>query len=159
MTIENIETRVEIFPISTSHKEKFLNRAYDHLCDMESYSDYMEDVINVEVKPHSANESLVNWETKVEDAEFSWKQINHYDKKSRSVSFKLVEGDFDMLEGEWQIMEDMSKYFLRLKLQYNIGLPVIEDVLGPILKEKMKTNSLNMLTSLKTRLEEGNDAE
>lgn len=154
MTVENVETRVEIFPDDLEQTDNFLDRAFVHLRDLKTYSDYMDDVINVKVEAMEVDKDLVSWETKIDNAEFDWKQITIYDKTNHSINFELIEGDFDMMKGKWQVLEEESKFFFRLDIQYDIGLPVIEDVLGPVLKGKLQVNSLNMLSELKKRIEE-----
>ena len=158
MRIETVLTKVEITPSENNDAAGLMNQAYTYLRDMEAFPNYMENVQQVTLTPKSGNQSIVEWETMVEEAEFNWTQVNSYDESKRTIQFKLIEGDFDLLEGEWKVMEDSHKYFLSLELRYAIGLPVIEDVLGPILNEKMQSNSLSMLRSIKTRLEATHDA-
>lgn len=158
MTVENVNTRVEIFPDHPSETNAFLDRAYEYLSDMKSYSEHMSDVIDVQVERTSADEGTAFWNTKIENAEFNWTQQNVYDAENRTVRFKLLDGDFSMMTGEWKIDEDDNHFFLCLDLEYEVGLPVIEDILGPILKKKMQTNALNMLKNLKTWIE-GDDNE
>ena len=153
MRIETVATRVEIKTPENRDTDGFLSLAYDFLKDMEAFPNYMENVLQVRITPKSENQSIVEWETRVEEAEFKWKQVNSYNESNRSIQFELIEGDFDLLEGEWKVIEGSQKIFLSLELRYAIGLPVIEDVLGPILNEKMESNSLSMLRSIKNRLE------
>lgn len=156
MKIEKIETTVRIEPPDGIPPESYLDDAYSCLKDMESYPSYMADVLSVKSKPLTANTSHVEWEAKVEDARFSWKQINTNDHENRTVQFEMTEGDFELLDGQWQVAANESLYYLRLNLRYAIGLPVIEEVLGPVLKKKMQTNSLSMLSSIKRRIGEKN---
>ncbi len=152
MQIEQIITTVELKQPVGKETGPYLDEAFLCLKDMESYPSFMEDVLRVKLKPLSANQSFVEWETKVEDAHFNWKQINTYDHEKREIRFEMVEGDFEKLEGKWKVGAENKKFLLSLDLRYAIGLPVIEEVLGPILNEKMQANSLSMLTSIKNKI-------
>lgn len=38
-------------------------------------------------------------------------------------------------------------------MSFSIGLPIIEDVLGPVLRDKLMTNTQTILASIKKRIE------
>lgn len=156
MKIEKVETVVKLDPPDGIRTESYLDEAYSCLKEMESYPSYMADVLRISVKPLTPNTSHVEWEAKVEDARFNWTQINTYDHENRSIQFEMTEGDFELLDGLWQIVAKEDRYHLQLNLRYAIGLPVIEEVLGPVLKKKMQANSLSMLSSIKDRIREKN---
>ena len=132
---------------------KKLNSALVEKWTLDEAMDYMENVAQIVEEPEGKNNSIISWDCMVDDVEFSWKQRNTYDEGNHLIAFELIEGDFDVLEGAWQVLEDSGKVHLRLNIRYSIGLPVIEDVLGPILKEKLEENSISMLNSIKNRLE------
>jgi ribosome-associated toxin RatA of RatAB toxin-antitoxin module len=156
MKIEKIETAVRIELPDGIPPESYLDEAYSCLKDMESYPSYMADVLCVKSKPLTANTTHVEWEAMVEDAKFNWKQINTNDHENRTIHFEMTEGDFELLDGQWQVAANENLYSLRLNLRYAIGLPIIEEVLGPVLKRKMQTNSISMLSSIKKRIGENN---
>ncbi len=154
MKTEEIVACVEVKSKGDKDIQSFLSEAYCCLKDMKSFPNYMENVIRIVIEESDTDSSIITWDCMIEDAEFSWKQRTFYDEVNRTIKFELIEGDFDALEGAWQVVEDTRKFYLRLTLKYSIGLPVIEDVLGPIVKKKLKENSLSMLNSIKEKLEE-----
>lgn len=151
-----METCVEINLPENSDMIKQKSDAYIILSDMTSFPNYMPNVLGVDEKKITETTSIVNWQCKIDNAPFSWTQENTYDRSNFAINFCLVEGDFDALNGTWKVEDDDKKLILKLQLDYSIGMPVIEDILGPILREKLKSNSLEMLNFIKDRLVNNN---
>jgi ribosome-associated toxin RatA of RatAB toxin-antitoxin module len=126
--------------------------AYSILCDMSSFPEYMPNVLSVTERSLSETKSLVEWRCSIDGAPFAWTQENTYDRDHHAVHFSLLEGEFDELHGSWLIEDAGDALALKLRLQYALELPVIEDVLGPILKEKLHSNSTQMLNHVRERM-------
>ncbi len=154
MTVEQLTCKVNIKTSSASDIEGIMDQSYNLLKDMESFPDYMENVVNVSEKIVSKKSSTMEWDCVIDDAEFNWVQKTDYDTSNHLINFELIEGDFETLEGFWKISKGEDIIFLQLTLKYAMGLPVIEDVLGPILKQKLEKNSYSMLNSIKNKIEE-----
>ncbi|MFO7752089.1 MAG: SRPBCC family protein [Desulfobacteraceae bacterium] len=152
MRIEHVTTQVQINLSQEEDLAEIAENAYAFICDMVSFPNYMADVLKVEEK-RSGTKSIVSWECLIDGVPFNWVQENTYDGPSFVIFFELLEGDFELFEGSWNVEKHHNQVNLGLNLRYAIGLPVIEEVLGPILKEKLKKNSFSMLEDIKKRLE------
>ncbi|MBN1498461.1 MAG: SRPBCC family protein [Spirochaetes bacterium] len=152
MKIEKFDAAVEIAPPEPGDTGMFLDRAYKYLGDITSFPSYMQNVTRI-TEEKSSDETYHHWEILVDDAEFQWKQKTVHDAENRAIQFTMVDGDFEKLEGAWTVATDGSRHSLQLQMTYSIGLPVLEDVLGPVLKEKLQSNVYDMLNSIKERLE------
>ena len=148
MRLEKFSAIVEIVPSDIKDVSAFLNRAYEYLKDITSFPTYMQNVTKI-TEEKIDNETYHSWEIIIEDAEFEWRQKTVCDAVTRTVKFYMVDGDFEKLEGAWIVADEGSRYSLQLQMIYSIGLPVIEDVLGPVLKEKLQSNSYEMLRNIK----------
>ncbi|MCP4136872.1 MAG: hypothetical protein GY754_38230 [bacterium] len=153
MNLEEVSCTVAVETAPTMDIEKIMDESYNLLKGMGSFPDYMENVVSVSEKSDSENSSTIEWDCVIDDAEFNWVQKTYYELSNRLIRFELIEGDFETLEGAWQVSKREESITLRLTLKYAIGLPVIEEVLGPILRKKLESNSYSMLNSIKSILE------
>ncbi|MDY6905352.1 MAG: SRPBCC family protein [Thermodesulfobacteriota bacterium] len=153
MKLENYNATVEIVPPKTAEITDFLDRAFDYLKDFKSFQNYMENVTGI-TEEEKDSEIYHTWEVFVEGVDLQWKQKTVADADSRAVRFRLVDGDLEMLEGAWIVGNDESRYTIQLQADFCLGMPVIEEVLGPVLREKLEINSYTMLNSIKEKLEE-----
>ncbi len=65
-----------------------------------------------------------------------------------------MEGVFDRFDGYWQVIRDGEGSQVTFELVYEIGLPEIEDIVGPILRERMVENAESMLEAIEKWVEE-----
>lgn len=152
MALNSLETSVLVETSEASDLERMKSVAYALLSDMPSFPRYMPNVVEVVEQRLSANRSRVEWRCTIEGAPFEWTQENTYDAEHHAVHYRLLSGDFDALEGSWRVEPSRNGLALKLLLTYALDLPVIEDVLGPVLREKLETNSHQMLSHIKERL-------
>jgi ribosome-associated toxin RatA of RatAB toxin-antitoxin module len=152
MARHSLETRVDVELGENVDVDGIRSAAYSLLSDMESFPQYMPNVLEVVEKKLPNGKSLVEWRCAIEGAPFVWTQENTYDSENHAIHYRLVAGDFDALEGSWKVEPAPKGLSLKLALRYALDLPVIEDVLGPVLREKLQSNSRQMLTHIKDRL-------
>lgn len=155
MKLEEFQLKVDIKPDNNENIDNFLNKAYVSLKDLKSFPEFMENVISVTEVPAENLSCYHNWDIMVDDAQFQWKQRTVNNQEKRTVDFEMVEGDFEFLKGTWKVVDEAGKYSLQFNMNYAIGLPIIEDVLGPVLRKKLETNIYTMLSTIKNRLEVG----
>jgi ribosome-associated toxin RatA of RatAB toxin-antitoxin module len=127
--------------------------AWDIISDYTRYSAIMDNVDKVEITERSGEEGISRWYVTVEEAPLYWVEKDLFNKHDYEIIFKSIEGDFDNINGRWHIRDGASGGIaINFEIQYNLGIPVIEEVLGHILKEKMKTNIDKMIAAVKNEL-------
>ena len=79
------------------------------------------------------------WFITVDNAPLRWIQIDRFDRKNYEIRFESIDGDFETISGFWKV-EDFNNEGIKLRycVDYSLGIPVIEEVVGEVLKEKMK---------------------
>ena len=89
------------------------------------------------------------WFVFLEDAPMRWLQKDYFDAANYSMQFESIDGDFEKISGAWKV-EDYNGEGIALdySLDYSLGIPVIEDVVGAVFKEKMKNNIDSMVQSI-----------
>jgi ribosome-associated toxin RatA of RatAB toxin-antitoxin module len=128
--------------------------AWDKITDYKGYRDIMESVDNVIVHERSETEGKSEWFVSIEEAPLTWVEKDYYDSKNFEVRFTSLDGDFDNINGRWKINDYEGKGIkILFEVDYNLGIPVIEEVLGHILKQKMKSNIDMMIKAIKKELD------
>jgi ribosome-associated toxin RatA of RatAB toxin-antitoxin module len=147
MSFETVTTQA-VLP-GCVRKEK----AWDIISDYTRYPAIMDNVDKVEIAERSGDEGISRWYITVEEAPLYWVEKDHFNSRDFEITFKSIEGDFDNINGRWRIRDNIDNGIaIDFEIQYNLGIPVIEEVLGHILKEKMKTNIDKMMAAVRKEL-------
>lgn len=127
--------------------------AWNIISDYSRYPKIMENVDNVEILERSGNEGKSEWFVTIEEAPLTWIEKDYFNLDNFEIRFESIDGDFDNLNGYWKV-EDLGGDGIKLSfgIDYNLGIPVIEEVLGSILKDKMKKNIDSMIHAIKEEL-------
>jgi ribosome-associated toxin RatA of RatAB toxin-antitoxin module len=127
--------------------------AWKIISDYSRYEAFMANVDRVNVIERSETEGKSEWFVTVEEAPLKWIERDYYDADNFELRFESIDGDFENINGRWKV-EDFQNEGIKIyfTIDYNLGIPVIEEVLGHILKEKMKTNIDSMIHAIKEEL-------
>ena len=128
---------------------------YRFACNMEDFPKYMEDVEAVTVLERSENHTVTDWETNVEGTPIYWKEIDDFDDKNLIISYRLIEGDLDKFEGQWNFKAVPGGTEVVLGVDFDFGIPALEELIGPTLIVKVRENSTMMLEGMKEEIEKG----
>jgi ribosome-associated toxin RatA of RatAB toxin-antitoxin module len=121
--------------------------------DYTRYPSIMDNVDKVEITERAGDTGISKWYITVEEAPLYWVEKDAFNKRDYEIVFKSIEGDFDNINGRWSIRDNAGDGIaLRFEIQYNLGIPVIEEVLGRILRDKMKTNIDKMMAAVNKEL-------
>ena len=107
------------------------------------------------VVTHSGGEGYgeSEWFVDIEGAPLRWKERDRIDPQARRIDFEAFEGDFETFVGSWNLEQPGPRELrIRCSVTYDLGIPVIDEVLGHILEEKMSTNLRAMLLAIRDRL-------
>lgn len=121
--------------------------------NLERFPEYMPDVESVKVLERRENSTLTEWVTNVEGTPIIWIEEDLFDDKNREISYKLTEGDLDKFEGKWSFSPSNGGTEVTLGVDFDFGIPHLEELIGPTLKTKVKENSNMMLRGIKSYFE------
>ena len=127
--------------------------AYELTKDMESFPKFMPDVQSVEVVERRENMTITDWVTEIDGTEIIWTEEDHFDDQQMIVTYKLIDGDLDKVEGQWIFEPCPEGCKITLTVDYDFGIPELVHLIGGVLEIKVTENSDMMLQSLKKRLE------
>ncbi|MFH1515193.1 MAG: SRPBCC family protein [bacterium] len=128
---------------------------------VEEYPDFMPDVEEVEVleRDDETGVAHIRWVGKVEVQSISkkvrWVEEAIWDSEKLKCEFKLLEGDYKKYGGNWSF-EDVAggKTRIVLKLDFDLGLPLVGALINKLLDKLMLTNCQGMLDAIKKRVED-----
>lgn len=123
-------------------------RAFEVVEDLERFPEFMPNVNSLTLLEAEGNRKVAEWDITIDDAPLSWIEEGIYDTQNRIVRFRALEGVFDRFDGYWQVMSEGDDSRVTFELAYEIGLPEIEDIVGPILRERMIENVESMLEAI-----------
>lgn len=128
---------------------------YPIIKEMEKYPQFMKDLVSVEVLNRTANTTTTRWVSNVDGRIIRWTEIDVFDDEKKHISYKQTEGDLKKFEGEWVLTElEGGQTEIMLTVDFEFGIPMIAGLLNPLLKKKVRDNSMNMLQAIKERLEQ-----
>jgi ribosome-associated toxin RatA of RatAB toxin-antitoxin module len=139
-------------PQSPLGLEEVRQQAYDLMKNVEGYPSYMPSVNSIDVLMRKEGEMTTRWDAQIDGAPICWIQRIQMNDSDQEILFEAIEGDFDVFQGRWSVSESDGRILLNLHVEYKLGIPIIEEVLGPILKEKVMANCEMMLKAIADRL-------
>ena len=140
-----VETSIEIAAPARS--------VYELAKEQERFPEFMPDVESVTVLERHPDHILTKWKTLVEEAPIEWIEEDRFNDADSRIDYKLLEGDLDKFEGAWTFVESDGITKVSLSVDYDFGVPVLAELIGPTLQRKVQENSEMMLAALKREAE------
>jgi len=139
MPVVEVEERIAA-PIET---------VWNLINDVESHPRLMEHVRSVEVRETGPGYRVAAWEADLKGCRMSWVEREEIDAERRRIDYHLVEGDLAQMEGFWQVdpLPDGAVKVV-LSVAFDIGMPMLSDMLNPVAERAIRENSRAMLASL-----------
>jgi ribosome-associated toxin RatA of RatAB toxin-antitoxin module len=132
---------------------KWGHKVWEIISNIENYPVFMNNVNEVKIIERVENEGISEWYAQIEDAPLHWVEHDFFYPEKKETQFISKEGDFEIIRGGWKINEnDDNTTSFKMTIEYNLGIPVIEEVFGHILKEKIILNIQMMMDSIKREL-------
>jgi ribosome-associated toxin RatA of RatAB toxin-antitoxin module len=128
-------------------------KVYELAKEQERFPEFMPDVESVTVLERHPDHILTKWKTLVEEAPIEWVEEDRFNDADERIDYKLLEGDLDKFEGAWTFEETAGVTKVVLSVDYDFGVPVLAELIGPTLQRKVQENSEMMLAALKREAE------
>lgn len=129
------------------------DKIYPILKDMEKYPAFMTDLVSVEVLERTGNTTVTKWVSNVDGRVIKWTELDTFDDESMHISYNQIDGDLKKMAGEWILTPTPEGTDIKLTVDFEFGIPMISGLLNPILKKKVRENSMNMLKAVKEKME------
>ena len=126
---------------------------YPIIKDMEKYPEFMTDLVSVEVIERTGNTTVSKWVSNVDGRIIKWTELDTFDDENMHITYSQLDGDLKKMAGEWILTPTAEGTEVKLTVDFEFGIPMISGLLNPILKKKVRDNSMNMLRAVKQKVE------
>lgn len=130
-----------------------IKTVYDIISNMAGYPEFMKDLVSVEILERGENYTVSHWVSNVDGRKIVWTEKDNFYPDDFKITYSQTEGDLKKMEGYWTLIPVEGGCEVTLAVDFEFGIPMIAGLLNPILKKKVRENSENMLTSIKTQIE------
>lgn len=142
MSIQNVKSEIILEP---DIRKKII---WKNLSDLHSFNGFIPGVDKIRIVSQSNTECKSEWYISIDGAPFSWLEIDTFNDLDCSIQFEAVSGDFDQMYGDWRLTSfNESQYKISYNLNYRLGIPIIEDIVGNTLLKKMQYFADTMLSA------------
>jgi ribosome-associated toxin RatA of RatAB toxin-antitoxin module len=126
-----------------------IGTVWELICDVEAYPRIMEPVRLVTVLSNEDNWTIAEWEVELKGSILRWTEKEIRDHANYSIVYHQIDGDLDKLEGYWKLqkLDDFTTEAV-LVIDFEIGIPMLKDMLNPIAERALRDNARIMLRSL-----------
>ncbi|MBD3422778.1 MAG: hypothetical protein GF398_21915 [Chitinivibrionales bacterium] len=129
--------------------------AWKIITDFSNWADLIDLVDKVEVMEFDGEEGVSRWEVTVDGAPLYWIEKDYFNRPAFEFSFTSIDGDFDNINGRWRVTDgEKEGIVIHFEIDYNLGIPVIEENLGPIFREKMMKSITSMVDAVARQAKE-----
>lgn len=144
-------TTIELSVTVNQAKEQ----VYNILKNIEQFPSFMRDVRKIETIESKPSGLVTLWEVNIDGAMVTWKEEDIFDDEATSVKFKMLEGDYIVYTGTWDIKSLSHKTKINLFVNIDWGVPAFVKFpeVKNILLRKTKKSLKSMLIAIKNKAE------
>ena len=130
-----------------------IQRVWEAINDVESYPRLMDHVHSLSVVEEAADHRLVAWDVEIKGCRMRWVEREEAHPEQYRLDYRAVEGDVAEFSGYWQL-EALGETTTRatVLVNFEIGIPLLSDMLNPVAKRAIEDNSRRMLQSIGAHL-------
>ena len=125
--------------------------AYDIVCHPDRFPEFMPNVESVRIVESGPTRKVAEWAIVIDEAPLEWREEGTYDHAAHRVTFRALDGVFDRFDGFWEVVDEADGCRVAFELEYEVGLPEIEEIVGPMLEDKLIENANGMLCAIEKR--------
>jgi ribosome-associated toxin RatA of RatAB toxin-antitoxin module len=125
---------------------------FEELCHMERYVESMKNIERLTVLSRAEHMAQTRWDATLDGRKLTWTEEDMYDQEARRIEYRLIEGDFSEMTGNWQVEDTADGCTVTLNVSFAFGIPMLAMFVEPILKRKLEENSHMLLEGIETYL-------
>lgn len=121
--------------------------------DMESYPQFMEDVVSIKVMERSPDRTITDWNARLQGKPMRWQEEDLFDDARPHIRYRQISGDLKKFEGDWFFDAAEEGTRVTLTVDFELGIPMFAAMLNPVAKLVVKNNIESMLKGMKEKVE------
>lgn len=123
-----------------------VGEVFDTLADFERYPKLVDTVEQVDVLPPEPDGSVPsNWVVHFRSGLLRWSESDTFDRARGEIRFRQLDGDFDVFEGGWSVLETSAGVEVVFRAQFDFGVPSLASIVDPVAGRVLLEN-LEMIT-------------
>lgn len=120
---------------------------------IQDFPKFMPNVKQCEVLEKHRRGAVTAWKVEVDKMTLTWKQRDDFDIPNFTVRFELLGGDLKVFSGAWTLREyEEGGTEITVEAAAEIGIPMLDDVIGTVIAEKLKKNFDLMLQAIDEKI-------
>ncbi|MGS0684577.1 type II toxin-antitoxin system RatA family toxin [Nakamurella sp. GG22] len=130
------------------------HEVWSAVADVLSYPQFMQNVHEVTLLEELADGSTVtSWSVSLKGSRLEWTERDIPDHARRRLDFAQLDGDLEQFEGAWTVTENADGgVTVRLECDFDIGIPLLSDMLNPVAAKALTENSEAMLRQIEAKV-------
>jgi ribosome-associated toxin RatA of RatAB toxin-antitoxin module len=126
-----------------------IQAVWDLICDIESYPAFMPSVRSTDVLARGDDWTVTAWEVELRGSVLKWVEREERDHARHHLAYRQLKGDLRQFEGYWQLHSVTTNVTdAILVVRFEIGIPMLAEILGPVTERAIHDNSRRMLRAL-----------
>lgn len=134
--------------ITSCIPETNAHKIYNKISEFNEYSKFINVIRDISVKRIDDNSSISTWEVNFENGILCWKERDFYDHTALRIDFEKYEGDIEVFKGCWSVSQEKNNSVIDFEAEYDLGVPLLEDILDPIAGEILAQTIQQILKGL-----------
>ncbi|MFF8937580.1 type II toxin-antitoxin system RatA family toxin [Streptomyces paradoxus] len=137
-------------PTITTHRTTGAppGRIWDALIDCPSIPSYVPEVAEAEILDQHGDRRTTRWAVLLGGPRLEWVEEDSLDHERRRIDFRQLQGPLSGFTGHWQIGTDGPLTTVELHLDFEIGIPLMDALLGPIAERTLRGFTESALTRI-----------
>jgi ribosome-associated toxin RatA of RatAB toxin-antitoxin module len=133
--------------VTARSKGMSLDEVFARITDLERYPEMCADVHSVEVA-EDAHGTTSKWSVEFRDGILEWTELDLLDGAARSMTFELIDGDFDHFEGDWRITGEDGAAIVAFQAELDLGMASLADIVDPMAQRSLENSLVTILLAL-----------
>nr|WP_315463282.1 SRPBCC family protein [uncultured Rhodoferax sp.] len=131
--------------------EEPIAKVWELVKNIEDYPKFMKPVREVKVLSRKGDITEAEWEIELKGSLLRWSERETCLPGDYRIEFAQIEGDLEKFEGHWDLKSvSPGATEVELQVEFEIGIPMLRDMLNPVAEKALRENAITMLRSFHT---------
>lgn len=128
--------------------EEPIAKVWELVKNIEDYPKFMKPVRAVKVLSRRGDVTDAEWEVELKGSLLCWSERETCFPDDHRIEFAQIEGDLEKFEGYWDLKAVSPRATeVELRVDFEIGIPMLRDMLNPVAEKALRENAITMLRS------------
>jgi ribosome-associated toxin RatA of RatAB toxin-antitoxin module len=121
---------------------------FETLVRFDRYADLVDTVRSIEIEAQTSTQIDSRWSVFFRKGILHWGERDLLDREALTITFEQTDGDFDRMDGGWQILATDDGCDIAFHTTFDFGVTSIESIIEPIAARVLRENIEYILIGL-----------